>query len=84
MRKRSYQTRRAFKITYYINTDEDKELARLKLTTTVSCELNATVELKKVLKIPSFSFMFHLLNWTGFREKKGWDNDWRKVKSDGF
>jgi spore germination protein GerM len=42
---RSNRTRGACYITYFLNTDEDKEQVRLRLTRTIASELNSTVEL---------------------------------------
>ena len=47
---RSCRTRGACYITYFLNTDEDKEQVRLRLTKTLASELNATVELTQLLR----------------------------------
>ena len=47
---RSDRTKGACYITYFLNTDEDKEQVRLRLIKTIASELNATVELIQPLK----------------------------------
>jgi hypothetical protein len=42
---RSNRSRGACYITYFLNTDEDKEQVRLRLSRTIASELNSTVEL---------------------------------------
>jgi hypothetical protein len=47
---RSNRTRGACFLTYFLNTDEDKEQVRLRLTRTIASELNSTVELTQLLR----------------------------------
>ena len=47
---RSNRARGACYITYFLNTDEDKEQVRLRLTRTIASELNSTVELTHILR----------------------------------
>ena len=47
---RSCRTRGACYCTYFLNTDEDKEQVRLRLTKTIASELNSTVELTQFLR----------------------------------
>jgi spore germination protein GerM len=47
---RSNRTKGACYITYFLNTDEDKEQVKLRLTRTIASELNSTVELTHLLR----------------------------------
>jgi hypothetical protein len=47
---RSNRARGACFLTYFLNTDEDKEQVRLRLTRTIASELNSTVELTQLLR----------------------------------
>ena len=47
---RSCRTRGTCYITYFLNTDEDKEQVRLRLTKTIASELNSMVELTQLLR----------------------------------
>jgi len=50
MTGRSCRTRGACYCTYFLNTDEDKEQVRLRLTKTIASELNSNVELIQLLR----------------------------------
>ena len=47
---RSNRRKGACYITYFLNTDEEKEQVRLRLTKTIASELNQTVELTHLLR----------------------------------
>jgi len=47
---RSDQARGACYLTYFLNTDEDKDQVRLRPTKTIASELNQTVELTQLLR----------------------------------
>jgi hypothetical protein len=47
---RSNRTRGACYLTYFLNTEEDKEQVKLRLTRTIASELNSTVELTQLLR----------------------------------
>ena len=47
---RSDRAKGACYITYFLNTDEDKEQVRFRLTRTIASELNSTVELTQLLR----------------------------------
>ena len=47
---RSDRRKGACYITYFLNTDEEKEQVRLRLTKTIASELNSTVELTHLLR----------------------------------
>ena len=47
---RADRARGACYLTYFLNTDEDKDQVRLRLTKTIASELNQTVELTQLLR----------------------------------
>ena len=47
---RSCRTRGACYCTYFLNTDEDKEQVRLRLTKTIASELNLLAELNQLFR----------------------------------